>query len=313
METQARHVWIGLLTLLLLIGTLSFGVWLADWKLRGERQAYRVVLTENVLGLSAYSAVKLNGVDVGEVERLELDRRDPRRVVAYIWVDRDVPVTTETRAQLAMTNLLTGSVHIRLVPGDLDAPLLRRQEEGVPQIAATPSAAARLREDMGNLFSEAETLVERINSLLAEENIESMAATLADVQRLVALVVEHDEAIEQGLLAVTNSAQRAEATLTRVESVAEQLEALLEGPGEQALLSTARAAESLAQSSEQVEELFSEHQAAIAAGLHGLQGVEPLLMEMHETLHAVRSFIQRLEQGGGGSLLERERLREHSP
>ena len=84
METRAHHVLIGLFTVLIAVGALLFCLWLSKSRGDNDNNYYTIVFNEAVSGLTKGSAVQYSGIKVGDVVRLTLDPRDPRRVLARI-------------------------------------------------------------------------------------------------------------------------------------------------------------------------------------------------------------------------------------
>ena len=80
METRAHHVLIGLFSVLVIVGAMLFGLWLAKASMDSTFKDYEVVFNEAVIGLSKGSSVQYNGIKVGDVIELRLDDKDPRRV-----------------------------------------------------------------------------------------------------------------------------------------------------------------------------------------------------------------------------------------
>src|SRR5579871_4609539 len=92
MEPRAHHVLIGLFTVISATAALLFTLWLNKSHNDTELHYYTIVFNEAVRGLSKGSAVQYNGIKVGDVIGLTLDPRDPRKVLARIRVDSNVPV-----------------------------------------------------------------------------------------------------------------------------------------------------------------------------------------------------------------------------
>src|SRR3546814_20281963 len=92
METRAHHVLIGLFTVIVVVGALLFGLWLAKSSVDSEFKDYEVVFNEAVSGLSRGSAVEYSGIKVGDVVNLRLDPNDPRRVLARVRLSAETPV-----------------------------------------------------------------------------------------------------------------------------------------------------------------------------------------------------------------------------
>ena len=105
METKANYVLIGAFTLVVAAFLLLFGLWAAKFSSERDWREYRVVFTEPVTGLTEGSSVQYNGIAIGTVETLDLDPKDPRRVIAKLKVKAGTPVKVDTRAKLSITGL----------------------------------------------------------------------------------------------------------------------------------------------------------------------------------------------------------------
>ena len=76
-----NFVLVGAFVLLLGGVLIAAALWLAAggaW--RQEYDLYLAVEDESVAGLNLNAPVKYNGVDVGKVQAIEIDREDPQRV-----------------------------------------------------------------------------------------------------------------------------------------------------------------------------------------------------------------------------------------
>ena len=115
METRANHVWVGLVTLLLLAGLAAFVVWLARLG-EGTQNEYDILFKQSVDGLARGSQVSFSGVPVGQVRKIDLWPMDPEYVRVRIRVKEEVPVLVGTTATVqasftgVSTILLDGAV-----------------------------------------------------------------------------------------------------------------------------------------------------------------------------------------------------------
>ena len=94
METKANYVLIGFFTLLVLAGVFGFVHWFRSSTVTATRTTYHVVFTGSVGGLQKGSTVEFNGVRIGEVASLQLDKGDPKRVIATF---RSTPTSRSAR------------------------------------------------------------------------------------------------------------------------------------------------------------------------------------------------------------------------
>src|SRR5512141_382988 len=116
METRASYVLIGAFTLLVLVSSLLFVLWLGKFSLEREWDYYDIVFKEAVTGLTVGGAVQYSGIQVGEVRKLSLAPDDPRQVIAHVRLHGDTPVKTDTKARLTLLGL-TGVTVIQLSGG----------------------------------------------------------------------------------------------------------------------------------------------------------------------------------------------------
>lgn len=98
---------------------------------RRRRLVVRIPGSAN--GLSVGSPVRFNGIPVGTVRGLAIDRDDPAYSIAFTEVQADAPVFPSTRAVLEIQGL-TGAAYIELSGGNKDGEriLQKAVESGVP-------------------------------------------------------------------------------------------------------------------------------------------------------------------------------------
>ena len=82
MEKNANYALVGLSSLILFVGLVIFVVWLARLSFSQEYDLYDIVFQGPVRGLSQGGEVHFNGIKVGEVTKIALDRTNPSRVIA---------------------------------------------------------------------------------------------------------------------------------------------------------------------------------------------------------------------------------------
>jgi len=188
MEPRLSYALVGLFVLALGSAAIFASLWLAGIGPVGEMRTYLVYLEESVAGLTLESAVKYQGVDVGQVREIGLDPDNPSRVRLLIDVRREIPVNQDTVASLA-TQGMTGLVYyIELRGGGPDSPSLETVPGAAyPAIASEPSLAARLQRegfallnDVRDVTSALHATLADIRALLGEENRKAIAATLQD-------------------------------------------------------------------------------------------------------------------------------------
>ncbi len=321
METKAHHVLIGAFVLLTLVGAMFFALWVAKVSLDDEFDEYDVVFHETVTGLTKGAAVNFNGIQVGEVRRLSLDREDAARVLARIRVGADTPIRTDTSARLTYTGL-TGVAIIELVAGDPDSPVLQPPAPGeVGIIEARPSAFQKFMTDGGDVLVRFNEALGRITQMLSDENAQSVTQTLAHVES-IASQIDQDKAelssalrradqafadLSDASAAFQDLARQSSETLARTDQMLRQDLA----PAADDLRRTLT---SLRELSARVDALLSRNSAQLDQfAQQGMPELTATLEELRQLAASMNRISTRLETAPTDYLLQRDRPREYRP
>lgn len=168
METRANYILIGVFTLLAILGTLGFFIWLASVQVNKQYQSYGI-LFEDVSGLDSSGDVSFNGISVGKVIGLRIAEHDPSKVFTTIEIEADTPVRSDTVAQLQSQGV-TGVAYISLSGGTPAAPALIANDDGWMIIPSRRSTVQTLVQDAPDLLIEATKLLEQFQALTGPEN-----------------------------------------------------------------------------------------------------------------------------------------------
>ncbi|RYH07248.1 MlaD family protein [Tropicimonas sp. IMCC6043] len=211
METRARFVLIGLFTIVGFLAALGFVLWLAKVQLDRTYAQYDI-LFGTVAGLSQTAAVRYNGVDVGRVLTIALDRDDPALVRVRIEIFASAPVRTDTIATLASQGV-TGVAFIALEGGSAEAERLEVVPSAeVPVIRSEKSVVQDLMISGPDLLAEATALIAQVRSFATPENRDAIAGILTNLQEATGRI----DAL----------ATRAETTLSRLDAALETSETI---------------------------------------------------------------------------------------
>ena len=178
METRANYVLIGLFTLAVIAGGFGFVYWFSNLGSLGERTRYEVVFEGTVSGLRPGASVLFNGLRVGEVAALQIDRAAPRQVVATIAVERGVVLRADTWVGLEFQGL-TGIASVALRGGSATAPKL---EGNPPMLRADLGAGQDVTQAARDVLRKLDAFVTANESSVRNslKNIEMFTTTLAD-------------------------------------------------------------------------------------------------------------------------------------
>ena len=312
METRAHHVMIGLFSVIVVVGAMLFGLWLAKSSVDTAFQDYEVIFNEAVSGLSQGSAVQYSGIKVGDVISLRLDPKDPRRVLARIRLAGQTPIKEDTQAKLALTGI-TGTSIIQLSGGTPQSPELKGKDGNLPEIIASPSPIARLLNNSNDLMTSVNLLLHNANHLFSRENVERLSNTLDNLQQTTGAIAEQRGDIKVVMQQLMQVSKQAGAALEQTTALMRNANGLLNTQGKQMFGSAEQAMQSLEQSAATINTLLSNNEESLNNGMQGLNQLGPAVNELRETLSTLRGISRRLEANPSGYLLGREQNKEFTP
>ena len=315
METRANHLWVGLITLLLLAALAAFIVWLARLG-QGQQNEYDIFYKQSVSGLANGSQVSFAGVPVGQVSEIALSDDDPEFVRVRVKVREDVPILVGTTATIQAS--FTGVSTILLDGARKDAPPITCETtacpEGRPVIPPKDGGINALLNSAPLLLERLATLTENLNLLLGEENRDQISGILANTNRLTDELAQAAPRLEGTFSELETALKEAGEALDAFEKATQTTDQLLntEGPALAAelrctLKSANEAAASLSATLEDTRP------AARALRETTLPAAEATLQDLRTTSRSLRAITERLENEGVGSLVSGQALPDYEP
>ena len=288
MERNANYALVGLVSAVLFAGLVLFVVWLARVQFASQYALYDVDFKGPVRGLSSGGEVFFNGIKVGEVTKLSLDRRDPNRVVARVRITSDAPVKTDSTGSLEPQGV-TGVSYVQITAGSPGRPLLREvtPRDRVPVILTTQGALEGLLQGGGDVLARSLQALDRVNKLLSDENMANFTAALANVKDVTAL------ARNQGQLLADMDTTIREVNLTsrHIDALTLQTDTIVNGQGKTTLANLNAAAVQLRASAADAQATLS--RLSGPAGEFAANGL-PQLSRTIITLQTAAESLDRL-------------------
>lgn len=195
METRASYVAIGAFVLALSAGLAAFVIWLGGVTFDRSGDRYLVYFSGSVTGLQAGSPVRYQGVPVGTVRDIRLDPARVGQVIVTIEVNEGTPILADSVASLEVLGI-AGGHYILIASGQPDSPLLTEvTTQRPPVIASRPSALQSLYEAAPEIVETVNELMGNLADVLSQENRDSLAQTLTNIQRITDVVAREAEAM----------------------------------------------------------------------------------------------------------------------
>lgn len=298
METRASHLIVGLFVLLLSIGTVLFGVWLAKRDVDQTFTTYEILFEGSVFGLQQGSQVVFSGVPVGRVTAIAIDRDDPSKVLVTVELAQTTPVTTATTAMLVPQGV-TGLVVVELRGGDPAAPPPPAPDGAPPRIAGLPSALEQVFTSTPLLLARGVTVLERLGTALSDANIEALGETLDHVEALTRTLAERGDDLDRLLGIGAELGEEARATLAALAPLA-----ALGPSGEVALAEVEAAAVAARNLAWRIDRLLAEsEQPIIDFGDGGLYEFGEMVREIRVPVAALSRIATDFERDPAGFII----------
>jgi len=307
MERNANYALVGFISLGLFVGLVVFVVWLARISFSDSYSTYQVVFMGPISGLSDGGEVHFNGIKVGEVSKIGLDKDDPRKVVAVVRVTSDVPIRTDSYATLEPLGI-TGVTYIQITAGTASKPLLKNVTPPgqVPIISSKASALSGLLEGGGTVLNAAVESLNRVNRILSDDNIKSFSSTLNNIQDVTAEVRKRKELLtdaDQSLKDIDQTAQS-------IKQLSDNSNNLVNTDGKRALKEAADAADQIKQAASDAKGLVDRLQGPTSDfannGLPQLTAAVASLQKAADSLNRLAIDAQESPQ----TLLDKPKPRE---
>ncbi|MET0232963.1 MAG: MlaD family protein [Rhodanobacteraceae bacterium] len=313
METRAHHVIIGAFAIGVFALAMAFVLWLSKSSIDQQFAYFDIVFNEAVTGLSKGGTVQYNGIKVGEVAQLSLAKDDPRKVIARVRLDAEVPVKQDTRAKLGLQGV-TGVAFIQLSGGSPASPALKPTPQNpVPVIPSEESALSKLLASGSDIITSANDLLIRANEVLSRENVDRISKTLANLEGVTDTVNSQRGDLSVALKQLASATGELQHTLVTLNSMATTTNDLMKNNARQVLESTNRALESIDRVANATNSLIGDNRAAISEfSEQGLRQLGPAIVELRETLRALKQVSDKLSDSNS-LLLGRDQPKEFEP
>lgn len=192
MENRAHALLAGMFVLVLGTALAIVALWFSG---EGARFKHYLLITHaSVSGLNPQASVRYRGVEVGKVEDIALDAKNPRQTFIRITVDHKVPVTRGTFAQLRYKGI-TGLAYVELNDDGSDPTLLATSSDKPGLIKMRASLLDELGASGQELITNLTELSERLNVALGDRNQQHLTTILKNVEEASGRFVVIEDAL----------------------------------------------------------------------------------------------------------------------
>lgn len=275
MESRVNYTVVGVFVVGLSIAMTLLFLWLSSMRNEKSYKTYLLYVNENVTGLTIQSPVRYNGVPVGFVKSIELDPHNAQLVKIILRIEVGTPITTSTVSILQMQGI-TGVMYVGLKTTSVDSPLLQPEPgEKYAIIPTQPSFLVQLSEVLPEVTKSMKKIGNSINKLLDEKNQKAIGETLENLRNITKTLSDNSKNLDDSMkslrITLKNTAKASEnlpQAITNVRDAANQAKATFAGgkvlmqnfstqvmpEAQQAVQNLSRAARSVHQLTDQLEQ-----------------------------------------------------------
>lgn len=309
MEKNANYALVGLSTLILTIALAVFVVWLARLSVARDYDQYDIVFQGPVRGLNEGSEVHFNGIKVGEVTKIALDKYNPRNVIARVRVTEDVPIRVDSYATLEPQGI-TGLNYVQITAGTGTRPLLKDADkarcerlglgrECIPVIRSQRSTISDLLEGGGTVLTRTIEALDRVNRVLSDQNIKTFSAALSDAQSVTAELRERKMLVAdaQGAL------QRIDAAAAEITTLSQSARGIVDGDGKAAVKNLAEAAAEAKAAATEARGMIAKLQGPTNEfATTGLPQISAAVIQLQNSAEALEGLVNDVQSSPTGVL-----------
>jgi len=288
METKPNYVLVGAFVIVLSAAIVIIVLWLFGYRANESYKTYLILTKYSVNGLSQNSLVKYKGVNVGSVEKIDIDPDNPEIVRIFIKVKSSIPIKTDTVATVSAQGL-TGLASIDLTGGTKNAPLLETVDHHeYPIIKSKMSELQKISQALPSVLESANTLIKNMSEVFNKNNRQQISSILSntdksskelsvDLNNLNATLNRANEAIES----IKQAGQSAQVAFLSTNKLVESLQ---------------ESSKNLAQISISLNQLINENKNQVNYFTHeSLYNLNKLIEEVNKTTKATNSIIDELQ------------------
>ena len=297
MERDANYALVGLSSLLLFAGLLVFVVWLARFQFARDYDLYDVLFVGPVRGLNQGGEVHFNGIKVGEVTSIALDKVNSNRVIARIRVTSDVPIRTDSRATLEPQGI-TGVNYMQITAGAQDKPLLKAvSPDQVPVILSQSNAISDLLAGGGTVLTRAIEALDRVSRVLSDDNIRNFSATVRDVKGFTDELNARKSVVADTQTAMLNFGNASK----DLSNLAQNISGTVDTDGKQAIRDLGSASRSIKEAAQSAQSMIGKLEGPAGdfanTGLPQLSAAIVTLQQAAESLDRLVNEVERDPRG----------------
>lgn len=190
-----------------------------------ERNIYVISTQASVSGLNPESTVFYRGIAVGKVLSVKFDPLDSGTILVPIEIDKNIVLSKGVYATLRLKGV-TGLTQIQLEDSGNISEKLSPGDDSMSRIPLVPSLTDKLMDTGEELLHKADHLMQRLSSLLNDENEKNIGGILSNLKTLTDKLSELQKSVDKALATIPAVSTDARKTLAHIDALTTDLQSL---------------------------------------------------------------------------------------
>jgi phospholipid/cholesterol/gamma-HCH transport system substrate-binding protein len=216
-----------LITGLFLIALVAASTAVVFWMgtMNQQRNLYVVSTRASVSGLNPESTVFYRGIAVGKVLKVQFDPLDSGTILVPIEVDKNIVLRKGVYASLRLKGV-TGLTQIQLEDSGSIPDVLPPGDNTTSRIPLVPSLTDKLMDSGEEILHKADHLMQRLSSLLNDENEKNVVSILSNLKSLTDKLFDLQKSVDKALGVIPVVSSDARKTLANINALTNDLQGL---------------------------------------------------------------------------------------
>lgn len=299
MDAKINYAAVGVFVLALGAVFVASILWLAVGAgNKKDYDLYGAIIRESVAGLNIDAPVKYLGVNVGKVQKIQLDPANPQEVHLLFAIEKGTPIREDTEAVLK-TQGLTGIAYVELSGSSSESlPLAVVASGQYPMIQTKPSLSARLENVLASVLAKLDRTSANVDALF-EDNRTEIKNILASTSIVMSSIASQQMDIKRFISSAANVADDAALMVPHFDPMLDRIS--------RAADAVEKMAKDTALVSKDAKKVFTE----VGSGVHQFTGktlpeTEKLLVELNALLVSLRRLSEQTERNPSSLLRGRQ-------
>ena len=220
-----RYFIVGLFIILATTAMIIIGFWLAFGLQDIKYNTYIAKFKESVGGLNVNAPINYNGVNIGKVAGINIDRKNPSIVIVTMQIEEKVPIFSNTYAALVPQGI-TGQVFISLSikhqkPAKLIAP---RTEPPFPIVQTKASFLTNIVNQMSVVADQVTRISQRVEQIVSDDNVKKVNQILDSLNVILKNTAKSSQKFDQTLNQINQAMQSLSTTSAKVGKITDTLQ-----------------------------------------------------------------------------------------